>query len=853
MNAFHFTDARRWFVGAAGAVAFTLTLTVPAYGGVTTDGSLGRAGALSGPTYQITSDLGRQVGGNLFHSFGQFSVNTGESATFSGPNSVSNIIGRVTGGQASLIDGTLRSTIPGANLYLLNPAGMLFGENARLDVNGSVHISTADALRLSDGGRFDARNPAHSVLTVAPVAAFGFLSASPAPIAVNGGFLRVPEGQTLSLIGGDISLHNATLYASAGRINLASVGSAGEVAPTDSDLAMVGFGRLGTLTLERGAADQVVVNRGDPFGDVPLADIDTSGAGGGAIFIRGGKWYSQSGVVISDSFGDRDGYDINVALQDEMQFENNASLITESYGSGHAGSVVVDVGRLDLSGGSFIYSSAYDAGDAGAIRVRTRNLFIDGQGSTIPTGISSIASPGSTGASGDITISVIDTLSLVSSGNITAGTFADGNAGTITVNAGNLLVDGQGSTDLTGITSGAYPGSTGAGGAVNIMVNTLSLVNGGSISAGTFADGNAGTITVNAGNLLVDGQGSAALTGITSGVYSGSTGAGGAVNIGVANTLSLANGGSISAGTFADGDAGTITVNAGNLLVDGQGSTALTGITSGAYPGSTGAGGEIRLTVADTLSLANGGGIVAGAFSSGAGGRINISVGGAATIAGADATGRPSRLLSSAEGTGQAGDISLTTSQLSISNGGGIFATSKRTAGGNLLINADRLLLDGGQISASVFGDQKTQGGNVEINGAQLIALNGGKVTATATQGLGGRITVNTDIFLFNAATAQDVLDASSGTAGNDGAVQNNAPVTDISANFTALPVAYLDAAGQLSRRCGGNSADERSRFTVQSREGLPPAPDEMLSAPVRRCSLPPDPRLITGSSDNTP
>ncbi len=780
MNLFRSPELQQWFAGMTGAGALTLAFAFSAQAGVSTDGSLGQAGALPGPNYQIAPELGQQVGGNLFHSFGQFSVHTGESATFSGPNSVSNIIGRVTGGEASLIDGTLRSTIPGANLYLLNPAGVLLGENATLDVNGSVHISTADYLRLSDGGRFDARNPAHSVLTVAPVAAFGFLSASPAPITINGSFLRVPEGQTLSLIGGDISLHNATLYASTGRINLAAVGSAGEVAPTDTDLAMVGFGRLGTLTLERGAADRVVVNRGDPFGDVPLADIDTSGAGGGAIFIRGGKWYSQSGVVVSDSFGDRAGYDINVALQDEMQFENNASLITESYGSGHAGSVVVDVGRLDLSGGSFIYSSAYDAGDAGAIRVRTRNLFIDGQGSTTPTGIISYASPGSTGASGDITISVIDTLSLVSSGNIAAGTFANGNAGTITVNAGNLLVDGQGSTDLTGITSGAYPGSTGAGGAVNI---------------------------------------------------------------GVANTLSLANGGSISAGTFADGDAGTITVNAGNLLVDGQGSTAFTGVSNSAYEGSTGAGGEIRLTVADTLLLANGGGIVAGAFSSGIGGRINISVGGAVTIAGADATGRPSRLLSSAEETGQAGDISLTTPQLTISNGGGIFATSKRTAGGNLLINADRLLLDGGQISASVFGDQKTQGGNVEINGAQLIALNGGKVTATATQGLGGRITVNTDIFLFNAATAQDVLDASSGTAGNDGAVQNNAPVTDISANFTALPVAYLDAAGQLSRRCGGNSADERSHFTVQSREGLPPAPDEMLSAPVRRCSLPPDPK----------
>ena len=164
---------------------------------------------------------------------------------------MSNIIGRVTGGEISLIDGTLRSTIPGANLYLLNPAGVLFGENAALDVPGSVHVSTADYLRLADGGRFDARTPANSVLTVAPVSAFGFLGDAPAPITVNGSFLRVPEGQTLSLIGGDITLMNATLYAPAGRINLAAVGSAGEVIPADADLAMQGFGRLGAITVER--------------------------------------------------------------------------------------------------------------------------------------------------------------------------------------------------------------------------------------------------------------------------------------------------------------------------------------------------------------------------------------------------------------------------------------------------------------------------------------------------------------------------------------------------------------------------------------------------------------------------
>ena len=99
------------------------------------DGTLGPTGALPGPDYAITADLGQQHGGNLFHSFGQFSIRQGESATFSGPPSVSNIISRVTGGQVSTIDGMLRSTILGANLYLLNPAGVLFRENARLDVS----------------------------------------------------------------------------------------------------------------------------------------------------------------------------------------------------------------------------------------------------------------------------------------------------------------------------------------------------------------------------------------------------------------------------------------------------------------------------------------------------------------------------------------------------------------------------------------------------------------------------------------------------------------------------------------------------------------------------------------------
>ena len=146
------------------------------------DGTLGRAGALSGPAYQITADLGRQVGPNLFHSFGQFNLVQGESATFSGPNSVQNILARVTGSSPSSIDGLLQSTIPGANLFFINPFGVMFGPHAQVSVSGSFTVSTASYLKLADGGRFDGVNPANDVLTSAPVAEFGFLDANPGSI-----------------------------------------------------------------------------------------------------------------------------------------------------------------------------------------------------------------------------------------------------------------------------------------------------------------------------------------------------------------------------------------------------------------------------------------------------------------------------------------------------------------------------------------------------------------------------------------------------------------------------------------------------------------------------------------------
>ncbi|MCB1920723.1 MAG: filamentous hemagglutinin N-terminal domain-containing protein, partial [Candidatus Competibacteraceae bacterium] len=120
---------------------FILATSPIASAEVTMDGILGPAGPLAGPHYAIPAELGQQHGSNLFHSFNQFSILSGESATFSGPDSVQNLIGRVTGGTSSTIDGTIRSTIPGASLYLINPVGVLLGEQAQVDVGGSFYVS----------------------------------------------------------------------------------------------------------------------------------------------------------------------------------------------------------------------------------------------------------------------------------------------------------------------------------------------------------------------------------------------------------------------------------------------------------------------------------------------------------------------------------------------------------------------------------------------------------------------------------------------------------------------------------------------------------------------------------------
>ncbi|MBI3801148.1 MAG: filamentous hemagglutinin N-terminal domain-containing protein [Deltaproteobacteria bacterium] len=347
-----------------GGVLFIFLLPTIAHAQITLDGSLGPKGPLTGPAYAIDAKVGQLRGNNLFHSFGQFNVHTGESATFTGPSTVENVIGRVTGGQQSFIDGQLRSEMPKANLYLLNPSGVLFGPNATLDVPGSFHVSTADYLRMADGAKFSANLSQESVLTSAPPAAFGFLSSNPAPITIQGSTLHVPEGKTLSVVGGDIQITGGSLSAPHGQINLASVASAGEVIPTVSeqgpDLQLGGFSRLGKIEASQGA------------------HINTDGEGGGSVVIRAGRLVVDNATISSNTQGNVDGARVGIDAQiaEEVTITNAGRIETVVAGAGNGGDVRLAAGNVDGSGSATIGSTTLpnSTGTGGSTELKVTQL-----------------------------------------------------------------------------------------------------------------------------------------------------------------------------------------------------------------------------------------------------------------------------------------------------------------------------------------------------------------------------------------------------------------------------------------------------------------------------------------------
>jgi filamentous hemagglutinin family protein len=327
------------------AIAILFFAATPALAQIATDGSMGPRTAFAGNNIRIPSAIGTALGRNLFHSFSTFNVAGGQIVTFEGTagafdlTGFLNIIGRVTGNTASSILGTIRSTTPGTSLYLINPHGIVFGQGAVIDVNGSFYASSAHYLRFEDGTRFESRLGSDVRISFAPPSGFGFGDGFAAPLSVQGATLRVRDGGTLALVGGGVLVGGAQgqsrLQAFGGKVILVAVASPGELRIGPAGASLSGFGALADVMLQRGTS--ISVSEG----------ADRSGAG--SIYIRGHNVALDQALVFANTrFADGRGIDVEATGDITMRASDLTAVTT---GAGNAGAIRL-VGRnvVDLEG-----------------------------------------------------------------------------------------------------------------------------------------------------------------------------------------------------------------------------------------------------------------------------------------------------------------------------------------------------------------------------------------------------------------------------------------------------------------------------------------------------------------------
>ncbi len=778
----HYIDSMRYLL----ILSFLFVLPSAGQSEITLDGSFGTGGSITGPNYLINSDMGKLMDRNLFHSFDRFNIDRTESATFTGPDTVQNIISRVTGGSQSNIDGLLRSTIPGADLFFINPAGVVFGPNATLDVTGSFHVSTADYITLSDGGRFDASNPGSSVLTVAPPSAFGFLYNSPKDITLNGSFLQVNEGYTLSLIGGNLNIRDASVYAPSGAINLIAVASSGEVSFSDAGLNVDTFAQLGEIDILNSSSDRSAV---DIF---TIGNVDVSGTGGGSIFIRGGQFVIDNGWIFADTWGDRNAEGIDIKISGGIVATNNSritsktvgggnagyltvdaeNLMLDSFsyisamtdGSGNAGDVVINAGSLDLQNGSQINSFSRGAGNGGAVIVNaTDSVFISGYyiddfGDKYLSGLF-CTSEGDPGGNGGYISVTTPSINMDNSALITTTSLGSGNSGNIEINVGSLslqngaqiLSDSRGTgdggtivvnaTDSVSISgysedesgtqylSGFFCSTNFMGESGYIQIKTTSLnMDGGIISTSAYGDGNAGYAVLEVGDLNLTNY--ALIKSDTHGA-----GSGGGIEITSSNSISIQDSYITTEGHYT-GESGFIMIKSPSLNITGTGT-----ISTSAF--GDGNAGYLSLNV-DDLLLKDFAIIKSDIHGKGSGGAIVITAANSVSLK----------------------DYSYISTE-------GLFGSSGEA--GYIFVEAPLLNIDSGHITSSAWGDGNA--GYIELKVGDLELTNWGSIESnTWGAGYGGEININ-------ASNSISVLDNSYiaskgqwGSTGEAGFIFINAP-----------------------------------------------------------------------------
>ena len=563
---------KKLLFAAAAAVFFGLPGLANAE--ITLDGTLSESGPIipDGSKYEITPDHGEIRDSNLFHSFNAFNVNIGEIAVFTDPESRSfaNILSRVTGGKLSNIDGTLRSEYQGANLFLINPSGIVFGPNVKIDVMGSFHASTADYIMLDGKARFAAStDPQKSTLSTASPVAFGFLSKNPSEIRMDNFLVNffqskpvVPPGESFSLVGGPIKVKDTIMAAPSGSINLVSVGGSIDITntimeATSGSINLVGVDGQDEVKI---SADQIKPIEGKMRVQINITesklDTNNSVGQGSSTRISGGVINSTlstiitSGQMLIDSSSHINlnetrlentsiNGDINISAEGQIKLENLTTI------TGNASKVSLFGKSIEIVSSQILNEIDPSApGAPGSINLTAvDNITLDDEGR--------IFSRGTNEDAGDVTIEA-RTLELRKKAIIQGKTIGKGRGANVTITATEgVILESEGTQIIAD--SGSEGLATGSAGKIEVNASQLTILDGAEISSKTTGTGSAGKIKIIAGRFVVQDGGKVSAT-------TSSSGTGGSIEI-QATDVQLRDGGSISAKSTGTGKSGSIDIS----------------------------------------------------------------------------------------------------------------------------------------------------------------------------------------------------------------------------------------------------------------------------------------------------
>jgi filamentous hemagglutinin family protein len=744
------------FLGTVGAVSnIAQTTPVFAQNVIIPDGTLGAEASQRIPFAPIPEiDLiqgGAVRGQNLFHSFEQFNIGEGNGAYFIAPSAdTANIFARITGGNPSQILGVLGTrqadlSRSNADLYLINPNGILFGENSALDVGGSFTATTASGVQFGEEGRFSAVDPEAppSLLTINPSAYFfsqpstdQIINQSVRQDLIDGTTLglRVPDGEALSLLGGSVIIQGGNLRANGGIVELGSLQGVGQV-----NLDANG-GFLFPETVDRGS---ITVSDGARI--LSIAD------NGGAISFAGEDISildsSIVGIGIAGTVDNERGQagDLTIQATGELTIDSG-SLVTNQIltgGFGNAGNLRITASNITVNNQAELFVGNFGNGNTGDISISAQNDIVLENGGRIFNTVQF----GATGAGGDIMLAARN-LEISNGAQVRASTDGQGNAGAISLIVQDvLLLDGSEANSF--ISNNIFRNAEGNSGGIEISTGSLLVIDGSQIESKVRGIGNSGDVIISArGDVVFDGRddlpnGTFLPSAIFTGVSQGGTGSSGNIQISGRN-LNVTNRAQISSTTEGNGSAGDIIVHAeDNIYL--LNSIIISEVTEETGNGN---GGDIILE-AKVLELINGSSLLADTENIGDAGNITIRASERVTLSGEGPGANnpeeilPSQISTTVDGQaarGEGGDIDIATGLLSLTDRAFINAgTSGEGRGGDIDIATGVLsLTDRAFISAGTSSEGRGDGGDIYIVSGLLSLTDGAIISSRNSSGATG-------------------------------------------------------------------------------------------------------------------